>query len=73
MSSYLPQWYFGLFTRQAILIGLLLLPIQVCAIWLGNRYFSGSGERFFRQAALIVLAAIGVATLIVSVRGYLNS
>jgi uncharacterized membrane protein YfcA len=73
MSSYLPQWYFGLFTRQAILIGLLLLPIQICAIWVGKRYFSGSGERFFRKAALITLAVIGVATLIVSVRGYLNS
>jgi len=71
ISSLLPQWYFGLFTREAIVTGLLLLPIYGGSILLGSRYFARGGQRYFRNAALIMLGLIGTATLIAALRDYI--
>ncbi len=73
LSSLLPLLYFGLFTRQAIVVGLLLLPVYGGSILLGSRYFAVGGARYYRHAAMATLAVIGVATLIASVRDYLAS
>lgn len=73
LSSLLPQLYFGLFTRPAILLGLFLLPFYGAAILLGSRYFAAGGQKHFRRAALATLAAVGIATLLASVRDYLLS
>lgn len=73
LSSLLPLLYFGLFTRQAIMTGLLLLPIYGGSILLGSRYFAYGGARHYRHAAMATLALIGVATLIASLRDYLAS
>lgn len=73
VSSLIPLLYFGLFTRQAIATGLLLLPIYGGSILLGSRYFAYGGARHFRSAALATLAVIGAATLIMSLRDYLAS
>jgi uncharacterized protein len=71
LSSLLPLWYYGLFTRQAIVLGLLLLPIYGGSILLGSRYFARGGQRHFRNAALIMLGLIGGATLLAAIRDYL--
>ncbi|HWV81224.1 MAG TPA: sulfite exporter TauE/SafE family protein [Hyphomicrobiaceae bacterium] len=71
LSSLLPLLYFGLFTKQAIVTGLLLLPIYGGSILLGSRYFAVGGARHFRHAAMATLALIGIATLIASIRDYL--
>jgi hypothetical protein len=71
LSSLLPLVYFGLFTRQAITTGLLLLPVYGGSILLGSRYFAVGGARHYRHAAMATLALIGVATLIASIRDYL--
>jgi uncharacterized membrane protein YfcA len=73
LSSLLPLLYFGLFTKQAIATGLLLLPIYGGSILLGSRYFAYGGARHFRRAALATLAMIGAATLLMSLRDYLAS
>jgi hypothetical protein len=73
LSSLLPLLYFGLFTKQAIVTGLLLLPIYVGSVLLGSRYFTYGGARHFRNAAMATLALIGVATLLASLRDYLAS
>ena len=73
LSSILPLLYYGLFTRQTVVIGLVLIPIYSAATALGARYFALGGQRHYRRAALAMLAAIGVATLIASLRNYLKS
>ena len=72
LSSILPLLYYGLFTRQTVLIGLLLIPFYSAATALGARYFALAGRRHYRRAALATLAAIGIATLIASLRNYLE-
>jgi uncharacterized protein len=71
ISSLVPLWYFGLFTRQSIVLGLLLLPIYGIAIVAGSRYFARGGQRYFRNAALIMLGVIGMSTLAAALRDYL--
>ena len=73
LSSFLPLLYYGLFTRQTVVIGLLLIPIYSAATALGARYFALGGQRHYRRAALATLAAIGIATLIASLRAYLKA
>lgn len=73
LSSLLPLLYFGLFTRQAIVTGLLLLPVYGGSILLGSRYFAVGGARHFRHAAMATLALIGIVTLVASIRDYLIS
>jgi uncharacterized membrane protein YfcA len=70
LSSLLPMLYFGLFTKQAIVTGLLLLPVYGGSILLGSRYFAYSGARHFRHVAMATLALIGIATLLASIRDY---
>ena len=71
LCSLAPLWYHGLITQQAIVIGLLLTPIYSFATWVGAKYFSRGGDRYFRNAALAALAVIGVATLSLAVRDYM--
>ena len=73
LSSILPLLYYGLFTRQTVVIGLVLIPIYSAATALGARYFALGGQRHYRRAALATLAAIGIATLIASLRAYLKA
>ncbi|MEZ5816475.1 MAG: sulfite exporter TauE/SafE family protein [Hyphomicrobiaceae bacterium] len=70
LSSLPPLYAYGLFTRQAILIGLLLIPIYFVGTLFGRRYFSAGGSQHYRRAALGMLAAIGLTTLIVAVWSY---
>jgi uncharacterized membrane protein YfcA len=71
LSSLLPLLYYGLFTRQSIVLGLMLLPIYGGSILLGSRYFASGGQRHFRNAALIMLGLIATATLLAALRDYL--
>jgi hypothetical protein len=70
ISTLAPQLYFGLFTKASIVLGLILLPVYGGSILLGSRYFSRGGDRHFRRAALAMLMAIGLATLIAALRDY---
>jgi uncharacterized protein len=72
LSSILPLLYYGLFTRQTVIIGLVLIPLYSAATALGARYFALGGQRHYRRAALATLVTIAVATLIASLRAYLK-
>ncbi len=72
LSSMPPLYYHELFTRGAIAIGLLLLPVYSLSTWLGSRYFNTGGQGYFRSTALVVLAAIGTATLIAASLDYIG-
>lgn len=71
LCALIPFWYQGLFTREALLISLMIFPLYSFAIWAGARFFGGQGKRHFRNAALAALAIIGVVTLFLAVRDYL--
>jgi uncharacterized membrane protein YfcA len=73
LSSILPLLYYGLFTRQTVVIGLVLIPFYSAATALGARVFTLGGKMHYRRAALATLAAIGLATLIASLRNYLKT
>lgn len=66
LSSLPPLLWHGLFTQGAVVIGLLLLPLYSAGTWLGSHFFSRGGQPYFRPAALVFLAIIGLATLVVA-------
>lgn len=72
LSAILPLLYYGLFTRQTLIVGLVLIPPYSVATAVGARYFVLGGQRHYRRAALATLAAIAIATLIASLRNYLQ-
>lgn len=64
-------WLHDLYTWEVVIISVVLAPLYVGAIWAGARYFTDSGHRHYRLAALLTLAIIGVITLGLAVRDYL--
>lgn len=62
-----PLFYFNLFTPQSVAYGLVLLLPYSISTWVGSRYFTGGGRQHFRNVALIVLAIIGLSTLVAAV------
>ena len=71
ICAMVPFWYQGLFTREVLIISLVIMPLYSFAIWVGARFFTERGQRHFRNAALLTLAVIGAATLALAVRDYL--
>lgn len=65
------SWLHDLYTWEVVIISVVLAPLYVGAIWAGARYFTDSGHRHYRLAALLTLAIIGVITLGLAVRDYL--
>jgi uncharacterized membrane protein YfcA len=63
------QWWFGLFTRDAVVAALVLAPLYLGASWAGSRFFSAGGQRHFRSAALALLIAIGLSAIVGALRG----
>jgi uncharacterized membrane protein YfcA len=53
----------GTMDAMTLLRALWLTPVFLAAAWLGARAFRHAGEAFYRRMALIVLAAIAVASL----------
>jgi uncharacterized membrane protein YfcA len=72
LATVVPLALFGAFSKHVIVVAIVMLPIYLVATSLGSRYFSRGGQRHFRTAALMTLLAIGLFTLIGSVRAYLT-
>jgi len=70
LCALVPFWLHGLFTAQVLAVALVIVPLYSGAIWLGTRYFARGGQRHFRNAALLMLAVIGTATLAVAAQDY---
>lgn len=71
LCSLVPLWYYGLFTTQVLVISLILIPLYSGATWFGARFFQTRGHRHFRNAGLLLLAAVGIVTLMNAARDYL--
>jgi uncharacterized membrane protein YfcA len=72
LASLAPLSFFGLFTREAVVLGLVLLPVYGAAILVGSRYFSGGGKRHFRHTAIGLLLVIGVITFAIALTNYVS-
>ena len=70
VSAFLPLWWFGLFTSDALVIGCLFIPAYAGGTWLGSRQFLSAGECYFRGAALAMLGSVGLE-LVIAVRDYI--
>jgi uncharacterized protein len=65
-------WH-GLFTVKAVSFGVVLLPVFLLATALGSRYFAQGGSRYYRNAALATLGAVGVGALVASIERYFSA
>jgi uncharacterized membrane protein YfcA len=68
-----PGGGFGLFSEKVLLASVLLLPLYSLSTWLGMRFFTREGQRFYRRAALTTLAVIAITSFVFSVRDYLSA
>ena len=66
LCALLPLWYHGLLTGGVVLLSLALVPFYSGGTWLGARFFNERGREHFRPAALMVLAAVALATLLLA-------
>ena len=73
ISSLPPLAWFGLFSEKVLLASVLLLPLYSLSTWLGMRFFTREGQRFYRRAALTTLAVIAITSFVFSVRDYLSA
>ena len=64
ISAIISLYYFGLFTKNTILTGVITAPLYVFATYIGTRFFNFSGNKYYRNSSLIALGIVGVATLI---------
>tara|TARA_B110000438_G_scaffold43604_1_gene43540 strand:- start:1324 stop:2073 length:750 start_codon:yes stop_codon:yes gene_type:complete len=64
ISAIISLYYFGLFTKNIFLTGIVTAPIYVFSTYLGSKFFNHSGNKYFRNSSLIALGIVGIATLI---------
>ncbi|MDA7440322.1 sulfite exporter TauE/SafE family protein [Candidatus Pseudothioglobus singularis] len=64
ISAIISLYYFGLFTKNIFLTGIVTAPIYVFSTYLGSKFFNHSGNKYFRNSSLIALGVVGIATLI---------
>lgn len=67
----LPLWYHGLFTREVVVIALVIVLPYLGLTWAGGRYFARRGHRHFQGAALLTLAAVGAVTLALAIGDFM--
>lgn len=71
LCNFPPFLWHGLFTREVVILSVLLLPVYLAGTRVGARFFAGGGGRHYRNGALLVLAAVGLIGLGLSLRAWL--
>ena len=56
-------WY-DLYTKQAILLSILLAPVYMAGIWIGSRFFKGTSETTFRRVVVALVLIMGTIALV---------
>ena len=64
ISAIISLYYFGLFTKNIFLTGIVTAPLYIFSTFIGSRLFTHSGNKYYRNSSLMALGAVGVATLI---------
>jgi uncharacterized membrane protein YfcA len=57
-------WLGGLFSRQVLLLAVVLSPVFALALWLGAHGFRFASERFFRWASLLLIGVTALLSLV---------
>ena len=57
-------YYFNLFSKSLLLIGIITSPFYIIAVIAGSKYYRFSGNKYYRNISLLILGIIGVSTLI---------
>tara|TARA_B000000477_G_scaffold123941_1_gene130357 strand:- start:824 stop:1573 length:750 start_codon:yes stop_codon:yes gene_type:complete len=57
-------YYFNLFSKSLLLLGVITSPFYIIAVITGSRYYSFSGNKYYRNISLLILGIIGFSTLI---------
>lgn len=70
LATALPLWSLGLFTREALVLSLIYVPIHFFAAILGARNFHIGGQRWYRAIAMATMVAVGLFTLAFALKGY---
>ena len=70
LCAAVPYWLHGLFTVEAFAVAAAILPAYLVSTWIGIRLFARRGKAWYRQAALTVLAAVGLVTLAFALSDY---
>ena len=68
MSAIPPLAWYGLYTLEVVMIGVVLIPASYVGTVLGARYFEYGGHKLYRRAALATLLIVGAATLVAAIR-----
>lgn len=53
-----------LFTRDALLLSLIMTPIYMGGIWIGSHFFKGASETLFRRVVVTLVVVIGIIALV---------
>ncbi len=69
--AFVPFWYLGLYNYRVLVVSLLVVPIYMLSTSVGAHFFSTTGHRHYRPAALLTLAVLGTITLGVAVHAEL--
>ena len=64
ISAIISLYFFGLFTKNILLTGVITAPLYVFSTYIGTRFFNVSGNKYYRNSSLLALGIVGVATLI---------
>ena len=62
-----PFYLLGLYTPTVVVLCAVVVPLYMLATLIGARYFTRIGHTYFRTIALLVLALLGVGTLVLAV------
>ena len=64
ISAVISMYFFNLFTIKIFLNSLFSAPFYILASFIGSRFYSFSGYKYYRNVSLTILGIIGITTLI---------
>ncbi|MEM7405434.1 MAG: sulfite exporter TauE/SafE family protein [Pseudomonadota bacterium] len=68
LCAIVPLAWHGLFTLDAVIAAIAVVPLYSGATWWGARYFSAGGSAHYRRAALLALGVVGLVTFSMALR-----
>ena len=67
-----PLWWAGAFTFEVVAMSLAAVPFYWFGTWAGSLAFASYGSRYFRNAALLALALVGMVTMGLAINDYVS-
>ncbi len=61
------QIYYGMVTKELIILSIITFPFYISFTWFGTKYFSKFGNKIFRRGALIMLFSIALVIIFLNI------